>query len=134
MFIHVKHNSKEEGMIAFTRAPLCRSNGPQLHCTRLRGVAAQTREPELIATALVNACLYQNISEAALRLYSHATSKTVKTPFIVCKTKCCICLVHVRIKPKFSERIRYTPNIDVLKKMTKNDKNTYKIFKTLTKM
>ncbi len=48
MFIGVKTSSTEEGMIAFTRAPLC---------TSLRSVTAQTREPELIAAALVNACV-----------------------------------------------------------------------------
>ncbi len=48
MFIRIKTNSTEEGMIAFTRAPLC---------TSLRRVTAQTREPELIAAARVNACV-----------------------------------------------------------------------------
>ncbi len=48
MFIRVKTSSTEEGMIAFTRTPLC---------TRLRRVTAQSREPELIAAARVNACV-----------------------------------------------------------------------------
>ncbi len=46
MFICIKTSSKEEGMITFTRAPLC---------TSLRCVTAQTQEPELIAAAQVNA-------------------------------------------------------------------------------
>ncbi len=84
MFIHVITSSTEEGMIAFTRAPLC---------TSLRRVTAQTREPELIAAARVNACVgfiparFWTVPEAALqRVYTaicHATSKTVKTAFII---------------------------------------------------
>ncbi len=64
MFIHVK-TSTEEGMIAFTRAPLC---------TSLRCVTAQTREPELITAARVNACIgfipparFWTVPEAALQ-------------------------------------------------------------------
>ncbi len=53
MFIRFKTSSTEEGMIVFTRAPLC-----HLHCTSLRRVTAQTRELELIAATLVNACVY----------------------------------------------------------------------------
>ncbi len=84
MFIGVKTSSKEEGMIAFTRALLC---------TSLWRVTAQTREPELIAAARVNACVgfiparFWTVPEAALQgVYTaicHATSKTVKTPFII---------------------------------------------------
>ncbi len=48
MFIHVKASSTEEGMMAFTRAPLC---------TSLRCVTAHTPDPELIAVARVNACV-----------------------------------------------------------------------------
>ncbi len=48
MFIRIKTSSTEEGMIAFTRALLCTSQ---------RYVTAQTREPELIAAARVNACV-----------------------------------------------------------------------------
>ncbi len=86
MFIHVKTSSTEEGMIVFTRAPLCH------HCTSLRRVTAQAQEPELIAAARVNACIgfiparFWTVPEAALqRVYTaicHAT-KTVKTPFII---------------------------------------------------
>ncbi len=62
-------------------------------CTSLRSVTAQTREPELIAAARVTASVgfiparFRTVPEAALRgVYTaicHATSKTVKTPFII---------------------------------------------------
>ncbi len=64
MFIRVKTSITEEGMIMFTRAPLC---------TSLRRVTAQTREPELIAAARVNACVgfisahFWSVPEAALQ-------------------------------------------------------------------
>ncbi len=86
MFIRVKTSSRptEEGMMAFTRAPLCSS----LQC-----ITAQTREPELIAVARVNACVgfipacFWTVPEVALRgvyiAICHATSKTVRTPFII---------------------------------------------------
>ncbi len=67
MFIHVKTSSIEEGMIAFTRTPLC---------TSLRHVTAQTREPELISATRVNACVYTSTflnrprSGSPRRLYS----------------------------------------------------------------
>ncbi len=54
-------------MMAFTRAPLC---------TSLRRVTAQTQEPELIAAARVNACVYTSTflnrprSGSPSRLYS----------------------------------------------------------------
>ncbi len=84
MFICIKTSSKEEGMITFTRAPLC---------TSLRCVTAQTQEPELIAAAQVNAWVgfisarFWTVPEMALQgIYSViclATSKTAKTPFII---------------------------------------------------
>ncbi len=64
MFICVKTSSTEEGMIAFTRAPLC---------TSLQRVTAPTREPELIAATRVNACVgfiparFWTVPEAALQ-------------------------------------------------------------------
>ncbi len=68
MFVCVKNSSTEEGMIAFTRAPLC---------TSLQRIMAQTREPELIAAALVMLVLglYQHVYEPSRsgsprRLYS----------------------------------------------------------------
>ncbi len=80
----VAYSSTEEGMIAFTRTPLCTS----LWC-----VTAQTQEPELITAARVNACVgfiparFWTVPEVALwGVYTaicHGTSKTVKTPFII---------------------------------------------------
>ncbi len=68
MFVCVKTSSTEEGMIAFTRAPLC---------TSLQRIMAQTREQELIAAALVMLVLglCQHVSEPSRsgsprRLYS----------------------------------------------------------------
>ncbi len=87
MFIRVKTSSKEEGMIAFTRAPVCH------HWTSLRRVTAQTRDPELFAAARVNARVrfiparFWTVPEAALQgvytVICHPTSKTVKTAFII---------------------------------------------------
>ncbi len=103
MFIHVKTSSTEEGMIVFTRAPLCH------HCTSLRRVTAQAQEPELIAAARVNACIgfiparFWTVPEAALqRVYTaicHAT-KTVKTPFII--------WISFKKKKKKTVFVRYT--------------------------
>ncbi len=85
------------------------------NCTILRRVTAQTREPELIAAARVNACVgfiparFWTVQEAALQgVYTaicHATSKTVKAPFIIWISwkkikKYCIHSVHMRTEPK----------------------------------
>ncbi len=69
---------------SFTRAPLC---------TSLRRLTAQTREPEQMAAARVNACVgfisarFWTVPEAALQgvhtAICHATTKTAKTPFII---------------------------------------------------
>ncbi len=74
MFSHVNSSSKEEGMIAFTRSSLHKS-------------AAQTREPELFASARVNASVgfiparFRTVPEADLQgvntAICHATSKNV---------------------------------------------------------
>ncbi len=64
MFIHVKTSGTEEGMIAFTHAPLC---------TSLRRVTAQTREPELIAAlgSMLVSGLYQHVSEPSQKRLSN---------------------------------------------------------------
>ncbi len=115
MFIRVKTSSTEEGMMAFTRAPLC---------TSLRRVTAQTREPELIAAARVNACVgfiparFWTVPEAALRgvytAISHTTSKTVKTPFIINVLLKYTCVPDRKTRTKtirYEYVYRYTPNI-----------------------
>ncbi len=112
MFICIKTSSK--GIIAFTRAPLC---------TSLRRVTAQTREPELIAAAWVNACVgfiparFWTVPEAALQgVYTaicHAT-KTVKTAFIINTILILYSFgthVYRTEMVRYEYVYRYTPNI-----------------------